>query len=86
MGEPVCKKKRRARGRHILTQPPGMEASADGEVRVETEAPRRSGTFAASEYFWFYYAADGVQGLSKKVGIKQGSGALNDVKTNRFNH
>ena len=30
--------------------------------------------FAASSYFWLYYAADGVQGLNKKVGINQGSG------------
>ena len=51
-----------------------MEAGADGDLRVETEAPRPPRMFAASNYFWLYYAADGVQGLTKKVGINQGSG------------
>jgi hypothetical protein len=74
VSEPVHKKKRRARERRILTQAPGMEASADGESRIETEAPRQPGTFAASAYFWLYYAADGVKGLTKKVGINEGSG------------
>jgi hypothetical protein len=74
VSQPPLKRKRQARKRRILTQPPGMEADADGEVRIETEAPRQPGIFAASEYFWLYYAADGVQGLTKKVGINQGSG------------
>ena len=72
--EPLCKKKRRARQRRIMTQAPGMEATADGEVRIETEGLRRPRMFAASSYFWLYYAADGVQGLTKKVGINEGSG------------
>ena len=72
--EPAPKRQRAARRRRILTQAPGMEASADGAARVETEAPRRRGIFAASEYFWLYYAADGVKGLTKQVGINQGSG------------
>ena len=73
--EPQPKRRRRAaRKRRILTQAPGMEASADGEVRIDTEGPRRPGIFAASSYFWLYYAADGVRGLTKKVGINQGSG------------
>jgi hypothetical protein len=71
---PARKKKRCARKRAILLQAPGMEASADGEARVETEAPRRRGIFTAAEYFWLYYAADGVKGLTTKVDIKQGSG------------
>ena len=73
--EPPRKKaKRKARTRHILTQAPGMEASADGEQRVETEAPRPPGMFTASNYFWLYYASAGVRGLTKKVGINMGSG------------
>ena len=51
-----------------------MEASADGERRVETEAPRERGMFTASNYFWLYYAAEGVRGLTKQVGINEGSG------------
>ena len=73
-GEPPHKKKRRARQRRILTQAPGMEAGAEGAMRIETEAPRGPRMFAASNYFWLYYAADGVQGLTKQVGINQGSG------------
>lgn len=72
--EPPLKKKRRARSRRILTQAPGMEATAGGEQRIELEAPKRPSMFTASNYFWLYYAAEGVQGLTKKVGINQGSG------------
>jgi hypothetical protein len=72
--EPPRKKKRCTRKRRILTQAPGMEATADGEVRIEEEGLRRPRMFAASSYFWLYYAADGVQGLTKKVGINKGSG------------
>ena len=51
-----------------------MEAGADGEERIQVEAPPRPGIFTASKYFWLYYAADGVKGLTKKVGINEGSG------------
>ena len=71
---PPAKKQRRARTRRILTQAPGMEASADGEERIETEAPRQPGMFTASNYFWLYYAAEGVRGLTKQVGVNEGSG------------
>ena len=71
---PPLKKKRQARTRTILTQAPGMEASAEGERRIEIEVPRERGMFTASNYFWLYYAAEGVRGLTKQVGVNEGSG------------
>jgi hypothetical protein len=43
-------------------------------VPVVGKAPRRPGMFTASNYFWLYYAAEGVRGLTKQVGVNEGSG------------
>jgi len=63
---PPAKRKRAARTRRIISQAPGMEASAQGEERVEVEQPKQAGMFTASSYFWLYYSAK--PGL-KKVAV-----------------
>jgi hypothetical protein len=58
------KRQRRARKVTILSQQPGMEASADcGESREVQWSRREPGMFSASNYFWLYY--------SSKPGLKE---------------
>ena len=68
--KPPPKLARTARTLQILTQAPGTEAGAAGVLRTEVQkATRGTGMFSASNYFWLYYAAAGVRGLTEQVEV-----------------
>ena len=69
--QPPKKQKRAPRTRKILSQAPGLEASEQGVERTEEEHARQPGMFSASNYFWLYYAAAGMPGLTKQVEVGQ---------------
>ena len=77
---PRKRAKRAARTRTILTQAPGLEASAEGESRTETEQPRGARMFTASNYFWLYFAVEPATGLVK-VAVNGGSGPHGSAAT-----
>jgi len=67
--EPTAKRPRAARKLQILTQSPGTESGCEGVMRTEEQHARRPGMFSANKYFWLYYAAAGVRGLTERVAV-----------------
>ena len=69
MSTALPKRARAPRKLQIFTQAPGTEAGSEGVMRTVEQQARRPGLFSASRYFWLYYAAAGVPGLTDKVEV-----------------